>query len=341
MDVRRSSRAQRPHLLPHRSGVTALTLALLLVLNGCSGGGDEAASGGGSDAMVAESGPAGRAADRSVTSNALDPLDVPARSVIKTAQVSLESKDLGPVRDEIDRLLGRYGGYVDNEETLNDSQGRVSSSTLRLRVPAQDFDAVLTGFEDFATVTDVQQTAEDVTTEVIDVDARVRTAEVSLQRLRTFLGRADTVDAVIRLESEIAEREAELASLRAQQRYLDDQTSLATLTVHMTRSDSPRKEDPLSDAGFLTGLRNGWQALVDVAVVASTVAGALLPFLLVGAAVLVPLLVWLRSRRRRRTGRPIGPMAGPPLAYAAPGGPGDAVMPPGGTGGPQAGPPAG
>ena len=73
---------------------------------------------------------------------------------------------------------------------------------------------------------------------------------------------------MIRLESEIARREANLASLQAQQRYLDDQTSLSTIARHDARARrrgaAAAKDDPLEDAGFLTGLQNGWNALVDV-----------------------------------------------------------------------------
>jgi hypothetical protein len=64
--------------------------------------------------------------------------------------------------------------------------------------------------------------------------------------------------------------------------------------------EAEKQDDPLADAGFLTGLRNGWDALVDVAIVAATAVGALLPFLGVLALVLVPFLVWVRTNRRRR-----------------------------------------
>ena len=70
------------------------------------------------------------------------------------------------------------------------------------------------------------------------------------------------------------------------------------------------EDDPLADAGFLTGLRNGWNALVDVAIVTATVLGAVLPFLIVLAVILVGR--WssgcgraaaARPRRRRRAPR--------------------------------------
>jgi hypothetical protein len=315
MDLRRRSPRRTPGL-QGRTGKALVAGALLVILLGaCSSGGGGSASDSSDSAGVAAPEAVSKAGADSGSAvrgkNAIDTTDLQPRSVIKTGRVSLESKDLGTVRDEIDRLLARYGGYVDQESTNHDSKGRVSSSELQLRVPSQDFDTVLTAFGDFATVTDVEQSAEDVTTEVIDVDARVRTAEVSLERLRKFLGRSANVDAVIRLESEIAQREADLASLRAQQRYLAGQTSLATISVQMSRTDTPSKDDPLSDAGFLTGLRNGWNALVDVAVVGATVAGALLPFALVATLVLVPLTLWLRARRRPPA-RPVA--AGPPPA---------------------------
>jgi hypothetical protein len=226
---------------------------------------------------------------------------VQTRAVIMTGRVSLTSKNLTRARADLDRLLARYGGYVDREETVDDDRGRVRSSTLELRLPSASFDVLMDSFENFATVVSTSRHDEDVTTEVIDVDARVRTAEISLRRLQKFLGKAANVNSVIRLESEISSREADLASLRAQQRYLRNQTSLATIEVSMTRTAAASPDDPLAHAGFLTGLRNGLHALLDLALIGATVAGALLPFALVLALVLAPLLVLLRSRRHRRT----------------------------------------
>jgi hypothetical protein len=238
---------------------------------------------------------------------------VQTRQVISVGRVTLEAKDLGTVRDEIDQLLGRFGGYVTDEQTTNDGSGDAERSVLRLRVPAPRFDGVMSAFHEFATVVDIDREATDVTTETIDVAARVRTQEVSLERLRKFLGEAGSVSSMIRLESEIAERESDLGSLRAQQEYLDDQTSLSTIKVTMYRTSvlTATEDDPLADAGFLTGLHNGWQAMLDVLVVAFTVLGAVTPFAVAVALVGVPGWLWYRGARRRRAA---------PAAPAAPAG---------------------
>jgi hypothetical protein len=305
-----------------RRAAPSLGVLLLAGLAGCgssSSGSSDASGSAGDGPAVAAAAPGENGVARGVAGHDVLKSDagstVEGRAVIMTAHVSLESGSLTTVRAGLDRLLARYGGYVDKEDTVDDSRGRVKSSTLQVRVPSGSFQAVMDAFPTLATVTSTSTQAEDVTTEVIDVDARVRTAEVSLRRLRLFLGKATNVDSVIRLESEISQRESDLASLLAQQRYLKGQTSLATIDVSMTRTGSAVHHDPLAHAGFLTGLRNGWNAMLGVAVVAATVVGALLPFALVLALLLVPLILVLRARSasgwsaraRSRSAAPAGP----------------------------------
>lgn len=264
-----------------------------------SGGGTDSAFLGEADGQVSDQARKPSGGDDTVISPRA-PVD--ARAVIATGRVTLEAKDLVEVRDGVDRMLGKYGGFVADEQTYNDDKGRTQSSVLTLRIPSNHFDDAMREFDELGTVSDAKRKVEDVTTEVIDVDARIRTEQVSLQRLRGFLAKAATVDAMIRLESEIARREANLASLQAQQRYLDDQTTLSTIVLTMQETDAAppppeKKEDPLEDAGFLTGLHNGWNALLDILLVVATVLGAVLPFGVVLGLVGVPAYLWLRRHR--------------------------------------------
>ena len=147
------------------------------------------------------------------------------------------------------------------------------------------------------------ESAEDVTTRVIDVDQRVRTLRNSLADLHRFQRSATNVRDLLRYENDITSRQSELQSLTAQQRYLSDQTAMATITVQLsTPAHYVPPPGPLAHAGFLAGLRGGWHALVDLGVVAVTVLGAALPFAVIVALVGVPVWVGLRALvRRRRT----------------------------------------
>ena len=316
------SQPRRRGAVPALSLLFALLVALLVTAcssgGGLGTGGDD--SGGGGESLEAEGGDGdaglrglGGQEGRKPTADLAARVGPLTRQVIRTGEVTLQAEDVAGLREEVDRLVQRYGGYVSSERSFTDDEGRLVEDRLVLRVPSARYDRVMSDFAEVATVLAPSHETDDVTTEVIDVDSRVRTAEVSLDRLRSFLRRSTDVDAMIRLESEMAEREADLASLRAQQDYLEDQTSLATISVTLQR---PPEDEPAeaSGDGFLAGLAGGWAALKEVLVVTATVLGALIPFALVAAILGVPLLLALRSARRRR---PVTPGQAPPPATPA------------------------
>ena len=147
--------------------------------------------------------------------------------------------------------------------------------------------------------------SEDVTTQVIDNDVRVRAQEASLKRVETLLARADSLKDIIWIESQLTQRQGELDSLKSQQAWLTDQTSLSTITVDITAKAAQPKDEESDEAGFLAGLKGGWSALAGTATLIATVAGALLPFAVV--ALLLGAPAWLllrRARSRRRTAVP-------------------------------------
>ena len=154
----------------------------------------------------------------------------------------------------------------------------------------------------FAGLGKVQQQdrkSEDVTTKVIDNDARVRAAERSIRQIENLLGRAEKLSDVIAIESDLARRQADLDSLKSQQAYLADQTSQSTINVYLSQSGDVR---PVAEEarGFLAGLDDGWNAMKGATVVLLTVVGAVLPFLVVVLLLGVPL--WVVVRRRLGAG---------------------------------------
>ncbi|NUR10154.1 MAG: DUF4349 domain-containing protein [Nocardioidaceae bacterium] len=276
----------------------------VLGLTACtgSGGGSNASSDSAStqDRAAPEpaTAPEGRAAGANRTA-------VRTQSVIKTGEIYLTSKDIETVRGEAARLVAAVGGTVDREQTANDRAGRAQESTMVVRVPVSSFDTTKRALQKLGRLQHADDQKKDVTTQVIDVGERVQTLQNSIDRLQRFQRQAQDVDDLLRFENDLTQRQSELQSLKAQQAYLLDQSAMSTLTLHVTRPETvvpPR--DALADAGFLAGLRSGWNALVDVVVVGLTVLGALVPFLVAGALVGLPAWLVLRTVLRRRKPAP-------------------------------------
>ncbi len=215
------------------------------------------------------------------------------RAVISTGQVSLRPESISKARAEVMRLVSSWGGTVADEQTTSDQGGRVVESTLTLRVPTARFAEALDAFGKLGKVEHQSRTSEDVTTKVIDTDARVRAAERSIRQIENLLARAQKLSDVIAVESDLARRQADLDSLKSQQAYLADQTSLSTINVYLSRDGARPEKDEAR--GFLAGLDGGWTALKGATVILLTVIGAVLPFALVLVVLGVP--IWLVARR--------------------------------------------
>jgi hypothetical protein len=225
-----------------------------------------------------------------------------AREVIAIADVTIRVDDVSAALPDLLHAANSAGGYVAGEDTTSDPDDPSKTrSTVVLRVPTASLQNVVDEVSSLGDVVRAQQDVQDVTEQVVDVESRVKSAQASVSRIRVLLDQANTLGEVVRIESQLAQREADLESLLATQRSLADQTALATLTV--TALGPEAIAPPASDEeGFVAGLERGWNAFVDVLVVALTVIGLLLPFAVAAALVLVPVwLVWRRRQSQFRT----------------------------------------
>ncbi len=302
----------------------ALAALAVLAVAACSAGGgsDSASSAGGGDAgaaadvvteeSLADGDTAARAEAPAEAKSAAETVSLATqRSVISTGVVSLRSKDVGELRFDVRQVVDEHQGQVTDEETESDADGEMVRSRLVLRVPAKQFDATMTALQEVGTVVSAQRTSEDVTTQVIDTEVRVRAQEASLRRIESLLGEAQNLRDIVAIEAQLTRRQADLDSLKQQQAWLADQTSMSTINVQLRRTDqaaAPEEEE----RGFLAGLAAGWHGLQKVTTGALTALGAVLPFAVVLLGVGLPL--WLVVRRLQHRRQPPGPDADAPAA---------------------------
>lgn len=230
--------------------------------------------------------------------------EIQQRAVISTGHIELTSPDVAGARDRVDAILAGGGGRIADENTQTDERGHVTLAHLVLRVPSERFATTMTDLAGVATLRSSTRKAQDVTTEVIDTDARIAAERAGVHRLRQLVTRAANLPALLAVERELTARQGELESLQQQRAYLTDQTSLATITVDIARHVAPSPATR-STGGFAGGLRHGWHGLVAVVVALLVALGAVLPFAVALALVGIP--AWLVVRRFRRQPEPEAP----------------------------------
>lgn len=316
--ARRRPTGHRPgRARPGRLLLLPLLLVLaLLGLTACSsamdtsepgaGGADSAGQGeqGGEESLLedqrGDAGDDGAAGDPQDASPGTVETDGPTPLMVRSVTMEVVVEDVLAAVSRARAAAVGVDGWVSSEEVRpgrGEGAGRTAGwATLVLRVPSEDLDAVVTGLGDLGEVTSSRSSAEDVTTEYRDVEARVATLEASTQRLRELVEDAGSVESIANLERELAAREADLDALKARMKVLAEDVSRSTVTLHLAEDEETLAETA-PETGFLAGLQQGWEAFATSVTVLLTALGAVLPFALVAALVLVPLIV-----RRRRAG---------------------------------------
>lgn len=207
-------------------------------------------------------------------------------------------------------------GWVSSQDVRPATETRPGRASLVLRVPAAELDGVEETLSELGVVTLSQDTAQDVTTEYRDVDARIRTLEASAERLRDLISEAGSVDSIVGLERELASREADLDALKARMQVLSEDVARSTITLHLAE-ESEDLEQTGPRTGFVGGLQSGWEAFLGSIAVLLTALGAILPFAVAAAVLLIPVLWWRRRRgttRRTAKAREATPSASAPTA---------------------------
>lgn len=289
------------------SGLAGLLLAAALALTGCgagdSGGDSSAAAKSAADAAGGEArkGAPDTGGGQASEARATAPPRVAPSHIIRTASLTVQVKDVPKALDAARTTVENAGGYVGDESTSRDEDGHERTRVV-LRVPADRYDEVLGGLEGTGKLIERTAKAQDVTDQVVDVDSRIRSQRASVARVRELMDRATQLSDVVSLEGELSRRESDLESLLAQQASLKDRTSLATITLSLSRTPAPEPAVAKDDQpGFTDALAGGWHVFVTVLRWIALAIGALLPF---AAAAALLAALWLRVVRPRLPRRP-------------------------------------
>ncbi|MFD5103585.1 DUF4349 domain-containing protein [Streptomyces albidochromogenes] len=248
----------------------------------------------------------------------------PARNhVIRTATLSVEvpsaTKALATARTAAENA----GGVVGSESTERIDDSHVYSRIV-LRVPQEEYDAVLKELAGTGKLLDRKAEAKDVTDQVVDVESRIKSQRTSVARVRDMMERATRISDVVMLEGELNTRQTELEALLARQASLKDRTTMATITLELSEPEAEEAGEKDDGPGFVDALAGGWDAFVTTLKWVAMALGAVAPF---AAALALLYVLWrlVRGRLPRRTPAPAtgtGPVVPPfPAAGAGSGEP--------------------
>ena len=315
-----------------RQAVAVVLVALMAVLAGCGGA---AQSGGGSDGGVASGGDGGgggagdagdveyeaataqpeatqAAAESGGSRGASSSQSIQSRALIRTGRVTIEVEDFERTERNLTELVESRGGFVSDsrQERRRVGEQTYLTGTVVLRVPSDRFGTTFEDVQAEGEVLSASTSTEDVTEQLVDIEARLSNLRAQRDRLRTLYEQANDTEDVLQVERRLSEVQTEIERLEARKQSLERQVALSTITVEIReeRPDRLGVDEKWYDIGFVGAFLESVNGVVVAVQAGVVLVGYALPYLLVLATpvgLLGGVLAWRRGWGPFGRGEPV------------------------------------
>ncbi len=182
--------------------------------------------------------------------------------IVRTGQLTLQVAVLDDAIAAADKAVTAAGGYVAASQRQGD--GDSASATVTFRIPAERWEAALAALRAVGSKVLAEQTAsEEVTSQVVDLGARLVNLRATESALQAIMAKATKIPDILEVQAQLTGVRQEIEQLTAQKQSLEKQAALATLTVGFS----------LPPAVAVTQVREGWDPGAEIDRAAATLVG--------------------------------------------------------------------
>lgn len=252
--------------------------------------------------------PQGTAAPELFEKTSGDSSAVTERLIIRTGRMAMVVEDTRATRAAVEGMVAEMraqGAYVVSGDEYGGTGGAQPHVTMSIRVPAMHFDQTMDLLADMAVeVTNRNESAQDVTEEYVDLEARLESLEAARQRLLQIMEESRSTKDLLEAEQQLTQREAEIESIKGRMKYLSQSAQLSSIWIELEPhilsqpvDDEWRPAETVRRAvqALLAGLRGFGDFLIFFAI-------AILPWLIL-VVLVISVVVWLVRRRVRPSSR--------------------------------------
>ena len=238
-----------------------------------------------------------------------------AEKIIYSGHVYMETTAFDDAITALDQAVKSYGGFV-QESSVNGNTWHHDDGTTSVvdrwgyyvvRIPTDKFDAFMTLTAGIGNVTSSSRTAENVTSQYTDYEARLASLYTQEERLLKMLEESGDLESLIQLEARLSEVRYEIESIERNLRNLDQRLAFSTVTLELReveiytptvpvqRTFGEKLKEAFADgwSGFVRGLQRFVIGLVR------SLPGLVL-FVLIVAVVLLVVRKIFRIRKARK-----------------------------------------
>jgi hypothetical protein len=225
------------------------------------------------------------------------------RRVARNAELSLIVSDTPAAAERLVELADSLGGYA--SDIRADRRNDLMHYRIVLRVPAERLDQAIAAAKALAVrVENEALQTEDVTEQIVDLEARLKTLVATEAELQALLAesrsRRSDVEEIMAIYRELVGIRTQIEQARAQLEMIESRVALSTITIQLRpeAGSGPLVGDRWRPGGTVRSavrtLVDALQGIADVAIYAAIV---LVPIMVILTA---PIVLFVILRRRRK-----------------------------------------
>jgi hypothetical protein len=185
------------------------------------------------------------------TTPALYDPSTPNLQIIKTGTLALQVDGIDPALADASQKIAGLGGYVSGSQRQGD--GDQAQATVTYRIPAQRWDDALVALRGLATKVLGEETkTEDVTTQVVDLGARITNLQATEQALQGIMLKATNISDILAVQAQLTQTRGQIEQATAERKQLTEQATFSTLIVTYSLEEqavaaTTKKFDPATE----------------------------------------------------------------------------------------------
>ena len=171
----------------------------------------------------------------------------PRPQLIKTAEIALVVKSIDETLRQASELIKQQQGDVLGLQDMKPEKANRQTASMKIRVPQDKLETTLDALDKLGTVQRRNLTADDVTNQIVDIQARLRNLRQTESSLLQIMQRSGSVGDVLKVTQELSKVRQSIEQIDAQLKNLTNRVAYSTITLHLEAAvSSTTPQQPLA-----------------------------------------------------------------------------------------------
>lgn len=222
--------------------------------------------------------------------------------IIKTVELSVETKEYEAYLKSLTASVSAAGGYVETSTTdLGSSAYSNRYATYTVRIPSANLDAFTNAANEKGTVVSKTENQQNVTLEYVDLESRIEAYKTEKATLTGLLEKAASLENVLAIQERLSEVNYQIETYTSQLKVLENRVSYSTVTMRINEVERVTESKPTVWTRIKNRFLNNLDILADGFIdLVVTVVGGLPVIVPLGIGIFLAIIIIRKIIRKRR-----------------------------------------